>query len=115
MATGRTISGKFDGRMERRLLIALIVQLAQVQDGPSPRALELTFTHSISPHGACVVSSRPWEPGELMDVTSVKDQITLRGKVKHCQKRTDSRYSIGLRLDEHAVTWSTYRTYAGAS
>jgi PilZ domain len=114
MATGRTIRG-FEGRMEKRLPIALIVQLTQAQDGPSPPRLELTFTDNVSAHGACVVSSRPWERRELMDVTSVKDRVTLRGKVIHCQRRPDNRYGVGLRFAEHAVAWPTYRTYAGDS
>ena len=115
MATDRMIwaFGALEGRMEKRLPIALIAQLAQAQDDHSPHRLELTFTDNISAHGACVVSSRPWKPGELMDVTSVKDQVTRRGKVKYCQKRIDGRYGIGLRFPEHAVAWSMYRTYAG--
>ena len=113
MATGRTMREKLEGGTEKRLAIALIVQLTQAQDGPSPPRLELTFTDNISAHGACVVSSRPWKRGELMDVTSVKDHVTRRGKVIHCQKRPDDRYDIGLRFAEHAVAWSMYRTYAG--
>lgn len=113
MATGRTIREKFDGRIEKRLAIALVVQLTQAQDGLSPPRLELTFTENISAHGACVVSSRPWRRWELMDVTSVKDHVTRRVKAIYCQKRPDARYSIGLRFTDHAVAWSTYRTYAG--
>jgi len=111
MATGHSVREKFEGRMEKRLPIALIVQLGPAQDGPSLPRLELTFTDNVSSHGACVVSSRSWEPGDLADVTSVKDQVTLRGKVKHCQKHTDSRYRVGLHF-EHAITWSMYRAYA---
>ena len=111
MAIGRTIRA-FEGRMEKRLPIALIAQLAQAQDGTFAPRLELTFTDNISAHGACVVSSRPWKLGELMDVTSVRDRVTLRGKVEYCQKRSDGCYGIGLRFGE-PVAWSTYRTYAG--
>jgi PilZ domain len=102
-------SGRSKGEWKSRLPIALIVQLTQAQSRPSPRRQELTFTDNISAHGACVVSSRRWQRRELMDVTSVKDQVTLRGKVMHCQKRTDNRYGIGLRFAEHAFTWLTDR------
>lgn len=67
----------------------------------------------LSAHGACVVSVRRWERRELIDVTSVKDQVALRGKVIHCRKRPDNRFGIGLRFAEHAFTWLTFRTYAG--
>ena len=50
-----------------------------------------------------------------MDATSLKDQITLRGKVIHCQKRSDNRYGIGLHFGGHAVSWFMYRTYNGNS
>jgi len=113
MASGRFIQEQFKGRKEKRLPIAIVVQLAQVEDGLSPRGLELTFTDNISAHGACVVSSRPWEPGELVDLTSLKDQITLCGKVMHCQKRNHNLYAIGVQFDKHAVTWPTFRTYTG--
>lgn len=107
-------SAKFVGRIEKRLPIVLVVQLVRVQDAPAS-GLELTFTDNISTHGTCVVSSRPCKAGQLVEVTAVKDRFTRRGKVKHCQKRTDSRYSIGLRCDEDAFAWSTYRTYSGSS
>ena len=109
-----TDCAKFVGRIEKRLPIVLVVQLARVQDEPAP-GMELTFTDNISTHGACVVSIGPSEVGRPIEVTSVKDRVTRRGKVKHCQKRTDSRYSIGLRFDENAVAWPTYRTYSGSS
>jgi len=43
-----------------------------------------------------------------MDVTSVKDQVALRGKVIYRQRRADSGYNIGLHFDEQPVTWSRY-------
>jgi len=54
--------------------------------------------------------ARRWRRRELMDVTSVEDQVTLRGKVIHCQKRPDNRYGIGLRFAEYGFTWLTNRT-----
>lgn len=102
---------KFHGRMEKRLPIAIIVQLASVRDEPI-NGSELSSTDNISAHGACVVSSRPWKLGETIAVTSLKDQITLRGMVVHCQKRSDQRYAVGLAFRRGGVTWSTHRTYS---
>ena len=102
-----------DGRMEKRLPLAIVVHLAQMQDQSGNGAAELTYTDNISAHGACVVSSRPWKPGEVAVVRSLKDQIALRGKVVYCQRRGDERYAVGLSFEECPVTWSTYRTYAG--
>lgn len=100
------------GRMEKRLPIAIVVNLAPV-NGHSATQPELTYTDNISAHGACVVSTRSWKPGELAEAISLKDQIALRGKVVHCEKRSDARYIVGLSFSGRRVTWSGYRTYAG--
>jgi hypothetical protein len=101
-----------DGRMEKRLPIAIVVHLARVQDQPVDGA-ELTYTANVSAHGARVFSNRQWQTGELVQVTSFKDQIPIRGKVTHCQKLGDKRYSIGLNFNGSRVTWSTFRAYSG--
>jgi hypothetical protein len=97
--------------MEKRLPIAIVVNLAPM-NGHSGQP-ELTYTDNVSAHGACVVSSRAWKPGEVAEVISLKDQIALRGKVVHCEKRSDARYIVGLSFNGLRVTWPSYRTYAG--
>jgi hypothetical protein len=101
-----------EGRMEKRLPIAIVVYLAHAQDQSSNGA-ELTYTDNISSHGACVISSRTWDLGEVVEVTSLKDQMALRGKVVHCEKRSDDHYAVGLAFNGNQVTWSKYRTYSG--
>ena len=103
---------RFVGRMEKRLPIAIVVRLTHAQDQPANGA-EVTYTDNVSSHGARVVSNRPWEPGEVAQVTSVKDEITIRGKVVYCHKHQENRYLIGLNFQGRDVTWSTYRTYNG--
>jgi hypothetical protein len=103
---------KLEGRMEKRLPIAIVVHLARVQDQPVDGA-ELTYTDNVSAHGARVLSNRPWQTGELVQVTSFKEKVPIRGKVTHCEKRGDKRYSIGLNFNGSRVTWSTFRAYSG--
>lgn len=98
--------------MEKRLPIAIVVHLKEVQGQPANKP-ELTYTDNISAHGVCVVSSRFWKPGEAAEVTSLKDHVTLRGKVMHCEKRGDGRYGVGLTFNGYQVTWSRFRAYAG--
>jgi hypothetical protein len=98
--------------MEKRLPIAIVVKLVPV-NGHIASQPELTYTHNISAHGACVASTRAWKPGELAEIVSLKDQIALRGKVVHCEKRSDAHYIVGLSFNGHGVSWSSYRTYAG--
>jgi PilZ domain len=103
---------KLEGRMEKRLPIAIVVHLARVQDQPVDGA-ELTYTDNVSAHGARVLSNRPWQIGEQVQVTSFKEKTPIRGKVAHCQKVGDKRYSIGLNFNGGRVTWSTFRAYSG--
>jgi len=97
--------------MEKRVPIAIVVHLARAEDhraaGP-----ELTYTDNISAQGACVISSRQWKSGEVAEVTSLNDRITLRGSVAYCVKREAGRYDVGLYFNEQEVTWNPYVKYA---
>ncbi|HET8924923.1 MAG TPA: PilZ domain-containing protein [Candidatus Acidoferrum sp.] len=96
--------------MEKRLPIAIVVHLVKIQE-QSANGIELTYTDNISAHGACVVSSHPWQPGEVAEVTSLKDHTTLRGRVIHCQKRGDERFGVGMTFQDRQIDWSIYNTY----
>ncbi len=104
---------RFVGRMEKRLPISIVVSLALAQDQPANET-EVTYTENVSAHGARVISKRHWQPGEVAQVTSLKDEVAIRGKVAYCQKLPDNRYCLGLNFNGHGVTWSTYRTYSNA-
>lgn len=104
---------RYVGRMEKRIPIALVVHLARAQAQPA-NATELTYTDNVSAHGACVVSHRSWQPGEIAEVTSLKDETTIRGRVIHCQKRNDDRYRIGLTFQGRTLSWGNYSVYADA-
>lgn len=74
---------------------------------------ELTYTDNVSAHGACVFSNHPWQAGEIAEVTSLLDQIVMRGKVVHCRRCGEDRYAIGLSFANGEVAWSNYLKYAG--
>ena len=99
------------GRMDKRLPIAMVVHLAQAQGQPV-NGSEVTYTDNISVNGARVVTSRPWQAGEIVQVTPLREETTIRGKVVYCQKLVDDRYCIGLNFRGRPVTWSTFRTYS---
>jgi len=102
-----------NGRMEKRLPIAVVVHLTDVQDHPV-NAAELTYTENVSAHGTCVISKRAWQAGEAVQVTSFEEQVALRGKVVHCRKSSNDRYVVGITFQRSEVTWKTYRNYASS-
>jgi PilZ domain len=102
---------RFVGRMEKRLQISIVVSLTLVRDQPV-NGTELTYTENVSAHGARVISKRNWQPEEVAQVTCLKDESTIRGKVVYSQKLMDNRYCVGLNFNGSPVTWSTYRTYS---
>ncbi len=99
--------------MEKRLPISIVVSLTVARNHPA-NGVELTYTENVSAHGARVISKRHWQPGEVAQVTCLKDESTIRGKVVYCQKLMDDRYCVGLNFNGSPVTWSTYRTYSSA-
>jgi hypothetical protein len=101
-----------NGRMEKRLPIAVVVYFAKIQDPVN--AAELTYTDNVSAYGACVISKRAWQPGESAQITSFKEQSALRGEVVHCRKCSNDRYAVGLTFHGCKVTWRTYRDYASS-
>jgi len=98
--------------MEKRLPIAMVVNLAPAL-AQSSSVAEMTYTNNVSAHGACVVSNRQWQPGEIAEITSLLDQIAMRGKVVYCRKCDEDRYAVGLSFQNCAVIWSIYLKYAG--
>jgi|SRR5580693_852791 hypothetical protein len=106
-------TSRWVGRMEKRLPVAIVVRLAPAQDH-SVNGEEVAYTDNVSAHGARVVAHRPWQTGEIIWVTSLKDENTIRGKVVYCQKLPDDRYLIGLNFQDRRVTWSRYCAYSNA-
>ena len=106
-------SSKWYGEtMEKRLPIAMVVNLASAQTQGANGA-EMTYTDNVSAHGACVVSNRQWQPGEIAAVTPFPDQIAMRGKVVYCRRHGNDQYAIGLNFQNCAVVWSVYLKYVG--
>jgi len=99
------------GRMERRLPIIVVLRLAK-PDSAGTDGEEKTFTDNISAHGARVFSNHAWQLGDLVRLTPLNEDAAC-GKVVYCQKLPDDRYGIGVKFQDHLVTWSTLRRYNG--
>jgi hypothetical protein len=75
---------------------------------------EKTYTDNVSPHGARVFSKRFWQPGEQVQVTTLKEESSMRGEVTYCQRLDNHRFCIGLKFQERPVVWPTLGRYYGS-
>lgn len=107
MPQDRTLAG----RMERRLPIIVVVNLAYLE-GAATDAREWTYTDNISAHGARVFSRRNWQPGDEIMLTPFNEE-TASGSVVYCQMIADNRYWIGVKLKDHPTTWRIVGRYDG--
>ena len=96
------------GRIERRLLIIVVVRLAPVLAAAADG--EKTFTDNISRHGARIFSKRAWQPGDVVRVTPLNTGPSW-GKVVYCQKLSDDRFSVGVKFPDRPVPWPTLQKY----
>jgi hypothetical protein len=106
------------GRRHKRLPLIMVVRLGRVPRQPSEHVPglpsekeERTFTDNVSAHGARVVSKCAWQPGEKVEVTSLRDGAAIRGKVVYCQHQGNDRFFIGLDFGELPLTWSLYKGF----
>jgi nucleoid-associated protein YejK len=109
MDSGYSLSG----RMERRYPVVTIVRLARPPDSLTNEE-ERTYTDNISAHGARLFSKERWQTGDEVRVTSVRDNISLDGKVTYCQKIENARFCVGVNFKRQRVNWSTFSRFDGA-
>ena len=99
-----------EGRHEKRLPIVVVVQLADPEHQANEE--EKTYSDNVSPHGACVASRHPWQPGEEVEVTSLMSTVRARAKVVYCRQAKNGRYFVGLNFRDRPIRWSSF-SYAG--
>lgn len=98
------------GRTERRLPIVVVVRLAHCDPAGTDGEEERTYTDNISHHGARIFSKHPWQLGDAVRVTPLNGDSAC-GKVVHCQRLPDDRYSIGVKFHSSPAKWSALQRY----
>lgn len=94
-----------DGRIEKRQSMSVPVYLGSLED---PRAPERTLTENVSPHGARMLSKRPWRPGEESIVTSLSGEFSLIARVIHCSRITRNCFRLGMEFPDRVVNWGEH-------
>lgn len=92
----------FDGRLEKRVAVAVQVCLANLQQ---PRPTERTYTENVSSHGARVVTERLWLPDDQPVITLSTEEFQRTARVVYCQLLQNGRFCVGLELKGRPVKW----------
>jgi hypothetical protein len=95
----------FDGRIEKRLPTSVPVYLASMEE---PRARERTLAENVSPHGARLISARPWRPGEESLIIPLTGDFPLVGTVIYCVPKKGSRFYVGVEFPDRTVKWDDH-------
>ncbi|HXN24051.1 MAG TPA: PilZ domain-containing protein [Candidatus Dormibacteraeota bacterium] len=92
----------FGRRVEKRVPAEVPVYLASLRE---PRPAEKTRTENVSPHGARVVTKRPWQPNEEPLITSAEGAPQLPVRVVYCRPMPNGSFRIGLEFRSDSVQW----------
>lgn len=92
----------FGRRVEKRVPAEVQIYLASLRE---PRPAEKTQTENVSPHGAQVLTKRPWRPNEEPLVTSSAGEPQLPVRVVYCRPISNGFFRIGLEFRGHSVKW----------
>ncbi|PYU42837.1 MAG: hypothetical protein DMG54_08675 [Acidobacteria bacterium] len=93
----------FDARIEKRVPLPVQVYLASLAE---PRARERTVTEDVSPHGARVLTSRYWQPGEVPLLTSLIGEYPQHARIVYCVPQPNGGYCVGINFEGSTFKWS---------
>ena len=63
-------------------------------------------TENVSPRGARVVTSKPWQPNDHVTVRSLLGSLRSRARVVYCQQLAKDSFAIGLELFVSVGEWT---------
>jgi hypothetical protein len=90
---------RLDGRMEKRIRLAVPLKLSGLQDSINA---ENTRSENICSNGVRIVSQRARMLDEQLLVTSPVGQLRMKARVVYCQTLGDGRFALGLHFERLA-------------
>jgi hypothetical protein len=103
MRFGMGIPKNFVGpRRETRVPMEVGVQIT---GHPVMPGTETTFTENVSPHGARVLSNRPWNTGDRLTISTLTGAFRAIARVAYCQTIAHSGFAVGLEFVEPSGKW----------
>ena len=83
------------GRLEKRIQLAVPLQLSTLQD---PLTAERTSTENVCSIGARVVTRQPKEKNERVIIRSLAGGLRTLARVVYCQGLPSGRFAVGLQF-----------------
>ena len=91
------------GRMAPRIRMKVPVQLESLE---KLGLAERTLTENVCPLGIRVVTKRPWQPGETLQITSPVGDLRAPARVIYCQPLRGDQFGVGLQFHGPQVRWA---------
>ncbi|HTV80935.1 MAG TPA: PilZ domain-containing protein [Steroidobacteraceae bacterium] len=89
------------GRTEHRMDVSLTGRLEPL----GPRAAgERIMIRNLSSHGARVISGRPWQENDHVNLSETVGNYHLDAQVVYCERLADNRYAVGLKFEPDAAS-----------
>jgi len=90
------------GRLEKRIPLAVPVQISSVQD---PSSGERTTTENVCSLGMRVLTQRARQLNERLMISSLVGDLRALARVVYCQRLPNGRFCVGLQFQEVAANW----------
>jgi len=90
------------GRLEKRIRLAVPVQISSVLD---PVATERTATENVCSLGIRILTQRARDLNEQLMISSLMGELRALACVVYCQRLADGRFGVGLRFQGRPINW----------
>jgi hypothetical protein len=90
------------GRLEKRIQLAVPVQISSLQD---PSATERTTTENVCSLGVRILTQRAKELNERLMISSLVGDLRTLARVVYCQRLPDGRFGVGVEFQGVALHW----------
>ena len=92
---GCTDMSPSEGRIERRIRLALPLEVSKLRDPVGP---EHAITENACSGGVRVLTRRSMKPNERLMIRSFGNDLQTQVRVVYCQRLPDGRYGVGFRF-----------------
>ncbi len=101
-------TGPQSGRMEIRTPMKVLVELCSFDNV----TYEHAYTVDVSPHGARVLTTSPWQSNQHLTVRSVQGNLYSHARVAYCQPVDGHSFALGVQLHEPTADWAESRKHS---